>query len=382
MADSRVTSINSVFAECTPKGALSALAVRRLLSYHATVTSVTPTKTGSFTAELQAVTLSLPANIQVNNIMVEIKQIDRPNTKRRVANEGTVYNVELGSTSEEELLAELGPSVTAVERLTTRGVHEGSGRFALQFKDAVPPQVKLACGLILEVRIHVRMPLRCRKCLAYGHHEQTCNDAQKCTGCALNEHPGSPCTLTRCAACSGDHAVTDPICSVYRMELEAKRIQLTAGISRVAALERVKASARHEHEAFAQSFAPASLPAVSAWNPAHSPQPFQPPQPTQPLQPTQTASDNLIDMIRAQTAALQAATEQMAKPHPVLAEMATLMQAQTSSMTKMMEQNTQVLETVQKLLQHLTTGRQTRQVAKSNSNANGPDKSPSVNPKN
>lgn len=96
----------------------------------------------------------------------------------------------------------------------------------------------LSNGLRLSDRLFVRMPLRCRNCLTYGHHEDVCSDIALCTKCALPSHQDEY-TRTHCAACGGPYAVTDPGCSIFRREMAAKRLKITEGLTREAALIRL-----------------------------------------------------------------------------------------------------------------------------------------------
>jgi hypothetical protein len=56
-------------------------------------------------------------------------------------------------------------------------------------------------------------PLRCRKCQQYNHKEDRCPNLEACGRCA-GDHRVDQCIsdTTKCAACQGNHAVTDRNC--------------------------------------------------------------------------------------------------------------------------------------------------------------------------
>lgn len=105
------------------------------------------------------------------------------------------------------------------------------------------------------------MPLRCRKCKRYGHHEQNCKDPEVCGNCGQVAHGDSACAPC-CPACAQAHAITDPACPVYIAELAAKRLSATDNISRVEALRRLPSSSQPLRPA--SSLVPAP-PATNAW---------------------------------------------------------------------------------------------------------------------
>lgn len=153
---------------------------------------------------------------------------------------GTISAAELGYSTDAEVKEELGPSIREIKRLPTRGSLMASGRFLLTFSCAqLPTEVTLNCGLRLSVRPHIPAPLRCRKCLQYGHHEDSCSRNPRCSKCGQAEHGDECNAVPRCAACNGTHAVTDPNCPVFQREMRIKRILITEGTSRAAAISTI-----------------------------------------------------------------------------------------------------------------------------------------------
>lgn len=103
-----------------------------------------------------------------------------------VRSSGTISSRELSRWPKDELLEEVDSTILiGITRLASNGRVEGSGRFRVDFNSPVmPSEVKLYCGLILQVQQFVPAPLRCRKCLVYRHHENSCAKPRKCNVCA------------------------------------------------------------------------------------------------------------------------------------------------------------------------------------------------------
>lgn len=152
-----------------------------------------------------------------------------------VRTSGTISSRELGRWSVDDLLEELDRSlVLDVTRLASGGRLEGSGRFRLDFTTTpAPREVKLQCGLILQVQLYVPAPLRCRKCLNYRHHEDSCSRPRRCTNCGAAGHLSDACTNAACcAACGAPHRVTDPSCPVFLREKGINRLVAESACSR------------------------------------------------------------------------------------------------------------------------------------------------------
>lgn len=156
---------------------------------------------------------------------------------------GTISARELSRWSLDELQEELGNTVTKITRLSSNGTVEGSGRFRLDFNSTdLPAEVKLCCGLILPVKQYVPAPLRCRKCLVYRHHENSCTKQKKCNNCGQTGHTRTSCpNPSQCAACSGPHPVTDAACPVFIHERDINREIVAASCTRSEAEKKLPA---------------------------------------------------------------------------------------------------------------------------------------------
>lgn len=167
---------------------------------------------------------------------------------------GTVFSSELMGCSVEDLKAQLtDPSICGVEALPTRTRESNSGRFRVLFTGQVPEKLLLDCGLSLQVRAQIPMPLRCRKCFDYWHHEDQCRKGAVCSGCGLLPHPTTECTRMFCTACHTEgHSVKSVECPKWQQARETQRVSRENHISITAAKKIV--------------YVPAPAPSTSAWS--------------------------------------------------------------------------------------------------------------------
>ena len=79
-------------------------------------------------------------------------------------------------------------------------------------------------GLFLySVAPHVRPPLQCRNCLAFGHTLANCNHERTCARCSQHGHYASTCNFSPiCANCKNNHPATDRRCPRYIEEKHRK----------------------------------------------------------------------------------------------------------------------------------------------------------------
>lgn len=111
---------------------------------------------------------------------------------------GTISSWELAKWKVEELSDN---QVSGVTRMASEGRVEGSGRFKSNFTCKNPPsEVRFDCGLSLRVKPFIPAPLRCRKCLVYRHHDDSCSKPRKCTNCGLTGHLSNVCQRPPCCA--------------------------------------------------------------------------------------------------------------------------------------------------------------------------------------
>lgn len=240
---------------------------------------------------------------------------------------GTIFALDFCRCSDDEVREFLDPEILLLRRLPTKA-HPNvntSPRLLLQFPStALPTQVKLNCGLICDVRPHVPMPLRCRNCHDYLHHERDCANAQRCSNCAQPGHDGKTCSLTpHCPACKGNHAITDPKCPVFRKQMEINSIRIRQGVNSktarsIAKENRSKRSEKPPAPSNTKTvFSPAPPPLVPAWCPKT---------PQEPKPVAASNSDQLMVALLTTLSTIQSS-----------------IMAQNELMKKLMEQNAEIL---------------------------------------
>lgn len=218
-------------------GPISSIAIRTAISTVGSVKSVRP-QNGNYIVELETTDppVIYPSKLTIGDVTLDICPHNETPTYRP-GSEGTVYSSELMDCDEETLLQELqdedGKSqVLSVKQLPSRGQTTNSGRWLLRFKESAPEKVQLKCKLQLDVRLHVRMALRCRNCQEYGHHVDDCKDEPVCPGCSLPVHPDTPCSRVCCPGCGGPHDVRFVHCPRFKYEMDVKRLCISKKIPR------------------------------------------------------------------------------------------------------------------------------------------------------
>ena len=138
--------------------------------------------------------------------------------------EGTVYAPELAGESVETILREsVAQGVTRVTRFPSK-TSRPNPLLKLRFCRSDLPEHFRASYIRYGVRPYVPLPRRCPRCLRYGHGIRTCKaKTQRCKRCAGNhDHLGCEAP-PRCAACRGDHRVTDGNCPAWLSRVESLR---------------------------------------------------------------------------------------------------------------------------------------------------------------
>lgn len=186
------------------------------------------------------------------------------------SSKGTIYLGDFSSCSDAEIKEELPEGAKFMRRLPSRGADvNSSARILLEFNKLVPPEfITLLCGLRVEVRRHTPAPLRCRRCLAYGHHERTCSKEPRCSNCSGTGHVDGDCKANpKCQACGGPHAVTSTACRIWQKEMELNKIRISRNCS--------SSEARKLLNKRASTFPPLSTAAPGTAAPGPAPAPSQ-----------------------------------------------------------------------------------------------------------
>ena len=254
---------------------------------------------------------------------------------------GTIFCRELANWNLDEIREELGEIVSEITQFPTSS--PTPGRYLLQFKTNPPPEtVRLACGLLLSVRQLTPAPLRCRKCLVYGHHERYCKKKQCCTNCSREGHIAEDCIAEPfCRACKEPHPVTHPTCSTFIREREAARIRTRDGCSLNSARKKVLATRQPitaptlPAPALPAPILPTSAPLVQRGSKSATAKELFPPLPSRaptgalPTQPAQTGN-----------AADQATQQQILQ---LMAQQMSLLATLVEQNKSIMQQNAQIL---------------------------------------
>lgn len=227
----------SFLARPEPGKKISPLALRKALTGLGTLQHCALRRDGQFMVTFGETTVNpFPEELRIEDISVQL--ISAPTVTVR----GTIFSPELAGCSPSALKEEIAEPVVSVKELPTRFAKVNSGRFLITFLGReLPESLKLSCGLILQVKAHVPVPLRCRKCYSYGHHEDSCSAVPRCPQCSLAIHPGDCAAPPKCIACGKPHPVTSAECPKWRREMEINRVRFSEGISSAEATQKVNA---------------------------------------------------------------------------------------------------------------------------------------------
>ncbi|XP_055615296.1 uncharacterized protein LOC129761584 [Toxorhynchites rutilus septentrionalis] len=167
---------------------------------------------------------------QLGTITIAIMEHPTMNTTR-----GTIFCPDLNMHKDEEITEELKHAhVINVKRIKRRNGAklEDSGAFILTFNlGTLPNSIDVGFHLC-RVRQYIPPPLRCMKCLKFGHKKDVCKGNQTCANCAKLYHDKTECQQERrCVVCRGGHHTLSKDCPVYTDELEIQRMKTTEKIT-------------------------------------------------------------------------------------------------------------------------------------------------------
>ncbi|XP_055622502.1 uncharacterized protein LOC129766074 [Toxorhynchites rutilus septentrionalis] len=136
---------------------------------------------------------------------------------------------------DEEILEELKTEhVISIRRFSDR-IKDGktirSSTFVLTFNLGNLPSSINVGFYNCKVKQYVPSPLRCFKCLHYGHDKERCRGNQICARCANLYHEGECSTPVVCVNCRQNHHALSKECPIFQDELEIQKIRVTEKIS-------------------------------------------------------------------------------------------------------------------------------------------------------
>ncbi|XP_036345013.1 uncharacterized protein LOC118754252 [Rhagoletis pomonella] len=141
---------------------------------------------------------------------------------------GTIYDINLANTSEQEILDGLkSQGVVAVYKFTKdrNGIKSPTGRIVLTFNLYKVPSVIDVAWYSLKVEEYFPTPMRCRNCQLLGHTLKRCNNNPTCETCNLPPHNPEKCQRLMCANCFGSHSASDKDCPQYLQQKQILKIK-------------------------------------------------------------------------------------------------------------------------------------------------------------
>lgn len=139
----------------------------------------------------------------------------------------------------EENLRDKG--VTEVKRIQRRIEDKlvDTPNLILTFNTPKLPKYIDAAMYRLQVRPYIPAPLRCSRCLRFGHIALKCSNEPRCT-CGKATHEGKPCeTPYKCINCEGSHSTKDSKCPMYLQEVAIQKLKVTEKLSYAEAKRKV-----------------------------------------------------------------------------------------------------------------------------------------------
>ena len=162
---------------------------------------------------------------------------------------GIVYCVDLEDVSDDDIaegLSEYG--VVSARRIKSRnkrtGVLEPTHNIILTFNQIDMPREVTVGYVKVKVRTYFPSPMRCFRCLRFGHTRDHCRNRPTCSKCAATDHTGEACTeaTRKCVNCDAPHSAFDPSCPALLREKEIVAIKITERLSFREAREKYNSS--------------------------------------------------------------------------------------------------------------------------------------------
>ena len=163
---------------------------------------------------------------------------------------GVIFCFDLEGVSDGEIEEGLaGFGVIAARRIRTRrgGELAPTHSVILTFNSTdLPREVKVGY-LSVKVRPYVPAPMRCFRCLRFGHTRDSCRNRPTCGKCAATDHTSDDCSAEtiRCVNCDGTqtpHTAFDRQCPAYMREKEILSLKVTERLTFREARDRYNAT--------------------------------------------------------------------------------------------------------------------------------------------
>lgn len=148
--------------------------------------------------------------------------------------QGVIYCRDLIHSSTDEILEETSQfGVTNVRRIERRegGELKPTPLVILTFNTTKAPESIKIAFYKLKVRPFIPNPLRCFRCLRFGHTSLKCKSKEEICNCGCPKHEGTECQQSQCVNCGENHSSRSPRCPVFIKEKEIQRLKVTLEIS-------------------------------------------------------------------------------------------------------------------------------------------------------
>ena len=155
------------------------------------------------------------------------------------SSKGVIHCIDLDDVSDEDIaegLADAG--VIGARRIMSRkrGMLVPTRNIVLHFNQLELPREVTVGYVRVKVRPYVPSPMRCFRCLRFGHTRERCRNQPACGKCTSSKHTGDSCTseTLKCVNCAADqspHSAFDPNCPAYLAEKEIIGIKVTQRLS-------------------------------------------------------------------------------------------------------------------------------------------------------
>ena len=152
---------------------------------------------------------------------------------------GVIFCPDLEDVSDDDIAEGLSDfGVVAARRIRSRkaGVTSPTHNVILTFNQLDMPREVFVGYVRVRVRTYIPNPMRCFRCLRFGHTRDNCRNRPTCGNCAANDHTGDECTAEtkRCVNCDSSqtpHSAFDRTCPALQREKEIISIKYTERVT-------------------------------------------------------------------------------------------------------------------------------------------------------
>ena len=163
---------------------------------------------------------------------------------------GIIYCADLEDVSDNDIAEGLSDyGVVSARRIISRraGTPVATHNIILTFNQVDTPRDVKVGFVRVRVRPYIPSPMRCFKCLKFGHTKEFCRNKETCGKCAATDHTGTDCTaeIKKCINCDSNqtpHSAFDKACPAFLKEKEIVSIKFTERVTFREAREKYEAN--------------------------------------------------------------------------------------------------------------------------------------------